>query len=669
MDSISKQLEVAEEFHSIFEVSSDLICVADLNTANFTKVNPSFTCILGYTEEELLERSFLEFIHPEDVQPTVDVIENNLKRGKKVSEFENRYRTKSDEYRWFSWTAHPNVADGLIYAIARDVTDSKHTALLLAGEKRILEIIATSNSQDGGLTELVNFIESLSDGMICSILLLDNDGVHLRHGASVSLPEEYNQAVDGLKIGPNKGSCGTAACLNQTVIVSDIASDPLWTNYRDLALKHNLRACWSIPIQASTGKVLGTFAMYYDQPRQPDNYHKNLIERAVHLASIAISKRNAEAEIRESEIRYRTLLEGSPICTKIVTLDSKLQYMSNAGQKALKISCIDHYYGNDFPPDLYPEPWRSRTADHLDRAKRGEVSSIECLVHDTEGQEFWFDTNFVPVRDSQGHIKHVIVTSVNITDRKHAEEEIRRQQDKLAHISRLSTMGEMATGLAHEVNQPLAAISNYCLAGKRLLENVDAIEIETLRDLLQKLSNQSLRAGEIIRRLKGFVGKRAPVRVSADIRDSIREVIRLFESDLRRSGIRIKNLTKSDMPPVVIDDVQIQQVLVNLIRNAIEAMAETPRKQRSLAVATALSGDDFIEVTICDNGKGLPKDSIEQVFEAFFTSKPDGMGMGLAISRSIIQSHGGTMWATPQEGQGVTFHFTLPIDQESGSDD
>ncbi|NOY28909.1 MAG: GAF domain-containing protein, partial [Planctomycetes bacterium] len=252
----------------------------------------------------------------DDIQPTLDIIEHRLKKGEAVPHFENRYRTKGGDYRWLNWTGHPNSDTSFFYALARDVTESKQAESLLAGEKQILEIIATSNSQDGGLTELLEFIESQSGGMICSILLLDDDGIHLRCGASGNLPEEYCQAIDGIEIGPAVGSCGTAAFSDKTVVVSDIATDPLWDNFRDLALKHNLRACWSIPIHASSGCVLGTFAMYYDQPRSPDAFHENLIERAIHLASIAIGKKQAEEELRQSELRSRTCSKVRRSATK-----------------------------------------------------------------------------------------------------------------------------------------------------------------------------------------------------------------------------------------------------------------------------------------------------------------------------------------------------------------
>ncbi|MCS6858937.1 MAG: PAS domain S-box protein [Abditibacteriales bacterium] len=178
-------------------------------------------------------------------------------------------------------------------------------------ETRILEAIASGASLSEVLTLLCRSIEEQVKGMFCSILLLDEDGMHLRHGAAPSLPEDYSRAVDGVAIGPNVGSCGTAAYLSQTVIVADIATDPLWANFRDLALGYGLRACWSTPIFSSSGKTLGTFAMYYTVPRKPSLRDRQLIERASYLAGIAIERQRAEDALRESESRYRELIENA----------------------------------------------------------------------------------------------------------------------------------------------------------------------------------------------------------------------------------------------------------------------------------------------------------------------------------------------------------------------
>ena len=183
--------------------------------------------------------------------------------------------------------------------VVRDIDARKRMELILSGEKMGLEMIAQGTPLTETLETITRNVELLSNGMLCSILLLDADGIHLRHGAAPSLPEGFNRGIDGIKIGSKAGSCGTAAYLNQLVIVTDIATDPLWANYRAVALQHGLRACWSTPIRSADGKVLGTFALYYKEPRSPDHTDFELIERATHLAGIAIQRKQTEGALQQ----------------------------------------------------------------------------------------------------------------------------------------------------------------------------------------------------------------------------------------------------------------------------------------------------------------------------------------------------------------------------------
>src|SRR5207237_3901490 len=205
----------------------------------------------------------------------------------------------------------PSVAG--IVANYRDIPDRKRDEALLDGQKRILELIIQGEPLADVLTVLCRTIENLTTEaeMLSSVLLLDADGVHVRHGAAPSLPESYTRAIDGFAIGPSAGSCGTAAYRREPVYVSDIATDPLWAPFADLALSHGLRACWSSPILSSTGGVLGTFAMYYRQPRHPTPRDLRVVDIVTRTVAIAIEQSRAEQALRESEERFRTLAKAT----------------------------------------------------------------------------------------------------------------------------------------------------------------------------------------------------------------------------------------------------------------------------------------------------------------------------------------------------------------------
>ena len=233
------------------------------------------------------------------------------------------------------------------------------------------------------------------------------------------------------------------------------------------------------------------------------------------------------------------------------------------------------------------------------------------------------------------------------------------QQTELAHIARVSTMGEIATGLAHEMNQPLAAIANYAESCKQALAAQTPDSQEKLLTWIEKIAANTHRAGEIIRRLRGFTRKSGPRRATVDVNELVREVIELMEVATRRRNMRIcwQPISATD---AWVDPVQIQQVLVNLLNNAYDSAADKPPERRLVAIAAQPVGDK-VEISVADLGDGIPAEHRDRVFEAFFTTKTDGVGVGLAISRSIVENHGGRLWLSPNPRHGVTFHFTLPM--------
>ncbi len=245
---------------------------------------------------------------------------------------------------------------------------------------------------------------------------------------------------------------------------------------------------------------------------------------------------------------------------------------------------------------------------------------------------------------------------VEIEERRRAEERAQQHQAELAHVARLSTVGEMVAELAHELNQPLSAISSYAQACKRLFCSDAPDRVEELSAALNQVSEQTDRAAEIVRRLRRFVAKAKPAQIDLDINAVIRDMADLMGIDVRKTDAEMVVELTEPLPSVAGDRLQIEQVLVNLMRNGLEALRESDRAPCRLIVRTAVdSRQGNVVVNVEDNGAGIEPDAIGQVFDRFFTTKPDGMGMGLAISRSIIESHGGKLWVAPRRKQGVCF--------------
>jgi len=262
-----------------------------------------------------------------------------------------------------------------------------------------------------------------------------------------------------------------------------------------------------------------------------------------------------------------------------------------------------------------------------------------------------------PAPDGAAHV--ITGTLHDITERKRAEEEMRQSHDRLTHVARLSTMGEMATSLAHEVNQPLTAIASYAQASLRMLGSPAGADAAELREALTQITAQALRAGEVIRRLRGFVKNRAAHTETLDLNRLVEDLCLLAEPDARLNDVRLVLDLAPVLAPVAGDPIQIQQVLLNLVRNAIDATLGQPTAPREITVRTR-NHPDSVEVAVVDHGTGVPDAIADKLFNAFFTTKPAGTGLGLAISRSIIRAHRGKLAHGPTPGGGATFSFTLP---------
>ena len=251
-------------------------------------------------------------------------------------------------------------------------------------------------------------------------------------------------------------------------------------------------------------------------------------------------------------------------------------------------------------------------------------------------------------------------TVMDITERRHAEEALRNAQAELARVARLTTMGELVASIAHEINQPLAAVATNGDACLRWL-NRDKPDLDEARDAASRVVRDAHRAGEVIRSLRALTKKSGPQLTRLDIHDAIEEVLALTRGELQRHGVVLHTDLAAGDRPVLGDRVQLQQVLLNLIMNGIQAMAAVTDRRRELTVSVARAEPDRVQVAVEDTGPGLDPAIAQRIFEPFFTTKSDGLGMGLSICRSIIEAHGGHLWASPRAPHGTAFHFTIPI--------
>jgi len=369
--------------------------------------------------------------------------------------------------------------------------------------------------------------------------------------------------------------------------------------------------------------------------------------------------RDLYATLQQSEDRLRLVIDTIPAHVWSTRADGSVDFVNRRWLDTTGLT-MEHALGSDWasvvhPDDLarYADKWRSALA-------AGEPTESEVRLRRPDGNYRWWLTRAVPLRDELGNIVKWYGTAIDIEDRKRADEErerLRQVQADLAHLSRVTTMGELTASLAHEIRQPISAAVTNAKTCLRWLGR-DAPDVPEACEAASRIVKDVTRAADIIGSISLLFKKGALQRELVDVNDLIREMIVLLRSEASRYSISIRTELAEHLPRVMGDRVQLQQVFMNLMLNGIDAMKDTTGA--SALTIKSETADGQVLISVSDTGVGFPQEQADQIFKAFFTTKDNGTGMGLPISRSIIESHGGRLWAAGASGRGATFHFTLP---------
>ena len=415
-----------EKYRDLINASPDAICVIDADRKH-ALVNPAGVELSGRPERELIGSSIADTYLPEELHLFRERFEKLKAEGS--LRFERKYLRGNGEV--IPVEVSLTALRGQYYqAIIRDISQRKRREALLAGENRVLEMAAKGNSLGDILDHLCRLVEELSPGVLASILVMDPNGRQLRHGAAPNLPKAYTEAIDGTFIGPAVGSCGTAAYRAEQVIVSNIATDPSWDAFRDLALAHSLRACWSTPIFSSEGKVIGTFAMYYHEPRSPSPREEDTIRHITHLAGVAIERKLAESARRQSEAylaeAQRLSHTGSWAWTPAT---GEIRYWSDETYRLLGFDPeagpprFEKFFGRLHPEDQN----RVRELFGIAIAEKADFETDYRIVH-PDGALKHIHAVGHPVCDEAGHLVEFVGTVIDVTQSKRSEEALRASE-------------------------------------------------------------------------------------------------------------------------------------------------------------------------------------------------------------------------------------------------
>ncbi len=394
--------------------------------------------------------------------------------------------------------------------------------------------------------------------------------------------------------------------------------------------------------------------------RRVEERTRELTEANVQLRAEIAERERAEVALLHSEERFRLVLERAPDAIFLSRRDGTIVLVNEQTERLFgyaRQELIGHRLTKTIPPRLR-ERHAQYCADYFAHPRPGSMGNGRNLygLH-KDGSEIPIEVSLSPLETEE---ELLICSSIrDITARRRAEKESRRLGKELAHVTRVATMGELTASLAHELNQPLSAILSNAQAIQRFLRSATP-DLDEVNEALADIVASDKRAGEVIRRLRAFLGKGELERKRLDVNALIREIVALVAKEMEAKHIAMKLELAGDLPAVSGDRIQLQQVVLNMLLNGSEAINHQTTNVRELAVRTSTENSDTVTVAVRDSGTGLDEENMKRMFDAFFTTKPSGLGMGLSISRTIIDAHGGRIVATPNPDRGATFYFTLP---------
>lgn len=665
---LSNEFELKRRFESLHAHTQDAIFwIRVLPDGRFMveSTNPAHQQKTGLTPEMLWNRPLEEVLPPEIVEHVSRNYRSCLQAGGPI-EYEEVLSLPAGQRTWLTQLVPLPDEEGkvdLIAGIARDITQIRIQERLQQRENAFFEGLIREEKPLSALLEgLCLAIEEAIPGSRASILLLEGD--RLRHGAAPHLPEAYNALIDGLPIGPRVGSCGTAAYTGQPVWVADTAQDPRWEAYRDLARQYHLRACWSVPFKNASGRVLGTFAVYFDHIRGPQPREKEVLKRLAYLAGLAVEYHT----IQQDRDRLARALQQVTQGVLITDVQRKIIWVNEAWERTTGYTLVEAQgkkpgallQGRDTNPD---------TIERL-RAALNALEPVDVRIYNYRKDKtgYWAHVHIDPLYDASGRHVGYIGLHEDVTALVEAERALERARDAAEEANRLKST--FLANMSHEIRTPLNGILGFAdlladeLAERGLQELMDHVETirssgERLLRLLNDLLDLSrIEAGRIeLRMQRVWLGELA------------QQVVRLLSPMAQKKGLKLE-LHATEHFPVEADPDRLHQVLVNLLSNAIKF---TDAGSVTVEVGTRRQeGRLWTCVRVVDTGRGIAPEFLPHLFEPFrqessgYRRTHEGAGLGLAITKRLVELMQGRICVQSEKGRGSTFEVLFPALEVEG---
>lgn len=660
-----------DRYRVVVETANDAVVSAD-DKGNILFVNPATTRIFGYETAELIGQP-LTILMPEYMRKLHDAgFRRYLHTGHRHINWQGTelvgLRKTGEEFPVeVSFGELAKDGHRVFTGFIRNISERKQAEELRAAQVRQAAVRADvsvafgkENSLRTVLQECTEAIVRHLDASFARIWALNESDSVLELQASAGLYTHINGAHSRVPMGQLK--IGLIAKDRKPLATNDVLNDPRISD-RAWAKREGMVAFAGHPLVVGN-HTLGVMAMFSRRPIAAGTL--DTLASTADLIAQGIERKLAEERLRASERSLRQLTETIPQMLWSANPDGTIDYCN---QRVLDYTGLskDEIRGAGWMKAVHPEDVGGMTQAWATAVSTGEPFQYEFKgLHAIDQTYRWCISSALPLRDQKGRVTKWFGSVVDLHDWKEAQQALQMTQSELARVSRLTTMGELAASIAHEVNQPLTAVMNNCNACLRLLA-AQNLSPDVLRGALEEIVADGTRASSVVARIRAFIKKSPAEKQQLDVNEVIQEVLSLVGRELFVNRVLLQNQLAKPLPPILGDRVQLQQVLLNLIMNAIEAMSGVTSRQRLLSVQSKMEESGGLLVALRDSGPGLNPEAVDRVFSPFFTTKPNGMGMGLSISRSLIEAHGGRLWAAPNSPYGATFQFTLPIATEDGS--